>query len=457
MSLLTRRFRRTLLGFVLLAAATVAAWHLLASWFTAGAERFYLLLPPFVGGGFYLLSPNGWRDLRPQLRRAAVYVASLGLLATAAQVLVSLAFRRPGASLFWMVRPGETLFCAYFLGSISLVVFLLLGLLRLLCHWADVRLFGPCPEMPPRGRLFLRQELPLLLVLVLSFPYLMAVLYVHRYKAPISATPQSRLGLPSEDVTFTTSDGVTLHGWFVPAKSRPSPRTLLFCHGLGGARSDGLSMYPVAECLEANMLVFDLRSHGESDGHTVSYGIREKLDVLAAADYLRKQRPDEAREIIGMGGSLGAAVMAMAAAEVEPPFDGVILDSSFSAATDMTDSVLHMFPGPVRRALVLPGFPLASLHAGCDLNEARPIDAIAHIRAPLLVIHDRDDKLIPVEHSERLFAKAAEPKDILLTREGGHCSSSFIAGDEYLQKCRDLLAQVKTGKSKSAPLQAARK
>ncbi len=434
---------RSVLGVSGLAVVSLTAWHLLALEFPSGAERFYLLLPPVVAAAFLVFAPNGWHDLRPQLRRMAVYAGCVAFLALLAQVAVSLGLRRPGASPLWLLRVGETLFCVYFLVSVSLVVFLMLGLLRLLSGWLETRCLGPSPEPPPRLRLFLRRELPLLIVLVLSLPYLMSVLYVHRFKAPISATPRSLLNLPSEDVTFTTEDGVTLHGWFIPARNGPSSRTLLMCHGLGGARSDSLSMFPVADCLNANMLAFDFRAHGESAGHTVSFGCREKLDVLAAVRYLRTQRPAQAREIVGMGGSLGAAVMALAAAEVEPPFDAVILDSSFASAEDMTDSVLGMFPSLVRTALVVPGMPLASLHAGCDLGEARPLAAIARVRAPLLLIHDEDDTLIPVEHSRRLFAQAVEPKELWLTRKGGHCGSSFIDGDGYLRKCRELMERRK--------------
>jgi fermentation-respiration switch protein FrsA (DUF1100 family) len=144
-----------------------------------------------------------------------------------------------------------------------------------------------------------------------------------------------------------------------------------------------------------------------------------------------------------MGSSLGASVLALAAAEVEPPFDAVILDSSFAAAVDLTDSVLHMVPDPLRPLLAGPGVPLASLSAGCDLREARPVDAIAFVRAPLLLIHARDDMLIPVEHAHRLFEQAVEPKELFITDHGGHCSSCGAAGEEYLRKCQALLKRPK--------------
>src|SRR5262245_12386306 len=96
-------------------AVTVTAWLLLGLDGISPSERFYLLLPPVIAGGFLVLAPNGWGDLRPQLYRAAVYFACIATLVTAGQVATGFAFRRPGASLFDTVRPGETLFCSYFL------------------------------------------------------------------------------------------------------------------------------------------------------------------------------------------------------------------------------------------------------------------------------------------------------------------------------------------------------
>ena len=71
--------------------------------------------------------------------------------------------------------------------------------------------------------------------------------------------------------------------------------------------------------LAANVLLFDFRGHGDSDGHTVSLGRHERLDVLAAVHYLRPQRAEQARMAMGLGISMGASALTHAAAEIEPP------------------------------------------------------------------------------------------------------------------------------------------
>jgi alpha-beta hydrolase superfamily lysophospholipase len=140
-------------------------------------------------------------------------------------------------------------------------------------------------------------------------------------------------------VEFQSADGTTLRGWWIPSE-RPSTRTLVFVHGLATNRTITLPFHEVGDRLDANVLMFDLRAHGDSGGRTVTLGWREKDDVLAAIEFVRREKPQQAR----VGISMGAASMAQAASEIEPPLAGVILDSSYCATREMTESVLKPFP-----------------------------------------------------------------------------------------------------------------
>jgi pimeloyl-ACP methyl ester carboxylesterase len=213
---------------------------------------------------------------------------------------------------------------------------------------------------------------------------------------------------------------------------------LLVCHGLGANRTEVLRLLPVGDALEANVLVFDFRGHGDSDGHTISFGRYEKLDVLAAVRYLRTQRPNQARAVIGLGRSMGSSALVAAAAEIEPPLRAVILDSGFTAAVDVTDSILDFLPKELRPCVADPAVWLASLDTECWLPDVRPIDLVRRVRAPLLIIHARGDRLIPVEHGMRLYARAAEPKALWLADTGGHCSA-IDATSEYAARVKGML------------------
>jgi fermentation-respiration switch protein FrsA (DUF1100 family) len=188
----------------------------------------------------------------------------------------------------------------------------------------------------------------------------------------------------------------------------------------------------VGNALNSNVLMFDFRGHGESDGHTISLGSKEKLDVLAALSYLRRNRPEQSQEVIGLGISMGAASLVGAAAEVEPPFDAIILDSGFAAAVDLTDKLLTLIPDVVRPYLTGMGIPLASLETGCWLPEIRPEDEVARLRAPVLIIHAEGDPLIPADHAVRLYEHAVQPKALWLAQTLGHGTTLLEAEADYL-------------------------
>jgi pimeloyl-ACP methyl ester carboxylesterase len=433
--------------------AGVLSWRILGNWIPGGSERFYLLFPPVAVALFLTGVPDGWTKLRAQLRPALVYVAILGILCTLYNLWLTAGLNGTNDVVRWVLI--KQIFVAiYFFAAVSLLVMLPLRGLRYAACKLDERCFGPL-EKAQAGRLprtLAREVLPAVLTIPLLLPYFMGVTYVHRFKAPNTTNPREVLGREYEDVAFTTRDGLTISGWFIPGKVivpagldgypvdpaglRPS-RTLIICHGLGANRSNFLQYVEVGDALGANVLMFDFRGHGDSDGYTITFGNKERLDVLAAVDYLRNQRPEQAKQIYGLGISMGSSALIQGAAEAQPAFHGVIVDSAFASAIELTDNILVDFPPALRPIVSECGVPIASLHAGCRLSDVRPIDCVDHLRAPLLLIHARDDGLIPVDHSKRLCERAQEPKALLITDTGNH-GSSWTDKKRYLQFVRTI-------------------
>jgi fermentation-respiration switch protein FrsA (DUF1100 family) len=411
----------------------VAAWWLLGLVVPAGGERFYLLVPPVALALIGAWSPEPWRSMASRLRHWLVPLGLAFLGGTAYNLLMAAPLYAQD-NLLRGLRLSEILAAAYFIFAINVLVLVLLAGLRPVL----ARLFKPSAT-PSRWGNLLRYHGGALLLAPLLVPFLIGAVYIHRFKVPNFPTKRV-VGREMDDVQFTTDDGLTIRGWFIPAKDGPSERTVLICHGLGANRSYFLSFVAVAEALKANALLFDFRGHGDSDGHTITFGAREKLDVLAAIRYLRTERADQARQIVGVGISMGTSGLVGAAAEVEPPLDAVILDSPYASAVELTDNVLAMLPGFVRPLVSAVAVPLASLDSGCRLDEVRPIDQIAHLRAPLLVIHATGDQLIPCDHGCRLYEQAVGRKSLWLTDTGGH-GSSFSAKAEYLRRVQELLAK----------------
>jgi len=211
----------------------------------------------------------------------------------------------------------------------------------------------------------------------------------------LEATPAA-VGLAYEDVALQTRDGVRLHAWFIPAEN---PRaTVLFCHGNAGNISHRLDSIHLLHSLGLQVLIFDYRGYGQSEGKPSEAGTYRDAD--AAWHYLLEVRGLSAEEIVIFGRSLGAAVAADLASRTHPA--AVILEAAFTSVPDMA-------------AGIYPWLPVRLLSRYRYDN----LDKLARIDRPLLVVHSRQDEVIPFAHGERLFAAAHEPK-FFLEINGGH-------------------------------------
>ncbi|MFN3987728.1 MAG: alpha/beta hydrolase [Rhodocyclaceae bacterium] len=225
---------------------------------------------------------------------------------------------------------------------------------------------------------------------------------------PLATTPLAH-GMPYEDVRLRTADGVHLHGWYVPA---PEARgTLLFFHGNAGNISHRIDSIRIFQELGLSVFIVDYRGYGLSEGRPSEQGTY--LDAEAAWRWLRDERGVAAERVLVFGRSLGAAVAARLTAGVAP--GGVILESPFSSAPDLAEELL-------------PWLPVRWLIRFDYDNRA----AVAAIRAPLLVVHSREDEIIPFHHGRRVFEAASEPKRFLEIR-GGHNDGFLLSRVEYVR------------------------
>jgi alpha-beta hydrolase superfamily lysophospholipase len=220
----------------------------------------------------------------------------------------------------------------------------------------------------------------------------------------IIGTP-ALLGLTFTDEEFRTSDGVLLHGWFVPAGS--AAQTILFMHGNGGNISYLLETLAIAHRLGYNMYVFDYRGYGLSQGSPDEEGTYR--DAMAAWTFLTSERGIPARTIILQGRSLGGAVAAWLATQRNPA--GLVIESSFTSVPDIASDAYPFFPVRLLSRFRYP-----------------TIEYVREVRCPVLVIHSQDDEIVPYEHGTKLFEAAKEPKAFLKI-SGGH-NEGFVLDEK---------------------------
>jgi alpha-beta hydrolase superfamily lysophospholipase len=255
-----------------------------------------------------------------------------------------------------------------------------------------------------------------------------------RRRTPDVCTDPADYGLVYENVEFMSRDGIRLRGWFIPADSTGTAQgTVIFCHGHAGSMDPDIQYAPWFHQAGYNVLMFDFRGHGRSDGQRVSMGILEQLDLLGAVDYLRGR----GIERVGVLGFSMGGVVAMSAAPHSDAVAVVVSDGGFArleraVAVGARKRGLPAFFSPLFGRVVV---GLAGLRLGVRLSEADPIRWVDQI-APraLFIIHGGRDPYISIREARQLYQRAGEPKELWIVPEAGHRQVDVHRPHEYRQR-----------------------
>ncbi|MBI4861762.1 MAG: alpha/beta hydrolase [Candidatus Riflebacteria bacterium] len=200
-----------------------------------------------------------------------------------------------------------------------------------------------------------------------------------------------------EDVHLTTSDGVKIHGWYLPARE---PRaTVLFLHGNAGNIADRLDNGIKLTQIGLNVLLIDYRGYGKSEGTPSEQGIYRDAD--AAYDHLLSRPGMSAKKLVLFGRSLGSGAATDLASRRE--CGALVIESALCSTRALARDI------PIY-ALFLPFIP----------DRLRSLEKIRLVRCPVLVIHGTRDSIIPLDHGQRIFQAANEPKEFYELKGADH-------------------------------------
>jgi uncharacterized protein len=235
------------------------------------------------------------------------------------------------------------------------------------------------------------------------------------------------IGVAYEDVFFSSSDGVRLHGWFLPARGQ-AIGTVLFLHGNAENISTHLASVHWLPERGFNVFLLDYRGYGLSAGRPTLAGVQN--DIGAAVQVLR-QRPDvDPNKVILFGQSLGGALAIYYAGQRENrgQFRALITESAFAS-----------YRGITREALAGSWltWPFQWLALTID-NDYSALAAAAQVSpTPFLIVHGDRDYIVPPNHAQRLYQAASEPKELWVVPGAGHIETFRHPG--YRSKLVDYL------------------
>ncbi|MEK7382755.1 MAG: alpha/beta hydrolase [Elusimicrobiota bacterium] len=270
-----------------------------------------------------------------------------------------------------------------------------------------------------------------LLAAVLALGYYGAGILIHPpAMSPMTCFPES-YGLAYEKVSFRSKDGLALSGWFLPSP-RGQDKTLLICHGWGDNKGEILEQTVFLNRAEGfNLLYFDFRGHGESEGTQVTLGKQELKDFSAAMDYLKKARPRCAANLGVFGLSMGAAVAAMALA-AHPEIKAAVLESPFADFQEVGRRwAWHKFRVPYFPIMMMV-LLMAKLRSGHgDIDAYSPESFLPGALTPVFLIAAEHDAIMPPRDIRRLYALARGPKQYWMVPGASHAKCRQAAPEDY--------------------------
>ena len=240
----------------------------------------------------------------------------------------------------------------------------------------------------------------------------------HPSRYPEGFWDPASVGVPAQDIYFTAEDGVKLHGWFLPAKNAVA--TLLWFHGNAGNLSHRLDNIQRLTPLNLNIFIFDYRGYGRSEGEPDEQGIY--MDSQAAYNKVLTMDWVSIESLFLFGRSLGGICAVETA--VNNPARGLILESVFTSASDMSRKVFPLIPL---------GWALRS--------RLDAVGKVPHLQLPKLFLHGTQDEIVPYDLGRKLFDHAGEPKTFYDIEGAGHNDTYILGGRGYFNALNRFITE----------------
>lgn len=207
-------------------------------------------------------------------------------------------------------------------------------------------------------------------------------------------------------------DGLTLRGWSCAARA-PRRGSVVYLHGVADNRSSAVGAIEHLTQQGFDVVAYDSRAHGQSDGDVCTYGFYEKRDLKPVIDSLPP------KPVLLIGSSLGGAVAIQGAVGNER-VAGVIAAEAFS---DLRTIAIERAPRALPRPVIARAFRVAEERGHFEVASVSPAAAAALLRIPVLLIHGADDVETRPEHSKRILSALNGPKQLFLVPRAGHNQS----------------------------------
>ncbi len=268
----------------------------------------------------------------------------------------------------------------------------------------------------------------ILILIILSIGLGLSFYFTHRAQLGEVHSPDE-YGLEFEGIELKTSDKLTLKGVWIPAPE--TDKAIVILHGHGGSYDFDLYRAPTLHEAGFNVLLFDFRAHGRSEGKRMTFGYEERRDVQAAIEFLHNRGMLH----IGLLGFSYGGMAAMVTTPVCADVEAVISDGGPARIrTGIAARAVELgLPSWLTRPLAWLIIGMTSLRLGVNLFKYEPIRWVGKITPrPILFIHGDHDQYLP--DFDELYAAASTPKELWRLPDAGHTTASQLYPEEHARR-----------------------
>lgn len=257
----------------------------------------------------------------------------------------------------------------------------------------------------------------------------------HIYRKRIEEDIHAILDQPYEKVNIYSRDGMRLSAKYYHV-NQGAPVVILFHGYRSSAARDSAGGFKIAKEQGCNILLVDQRAHGDSQGRTITMGIKERYDCLDWTNFVVNRFGEETKILI-VGLSMGASTVLMAS-ELDLPENvkGIIADCGYSDVKEILTRVggrlklpFHLkLPSKLAYSISRMG---AKIFGKFDPEEASPKKALKNCKIPVLFIHGDKDRLVPVYMSRDNYNACQSEKELLIISDANHGMSYYVDTEKY--------------------------
>jgi len=271
----------------------------------------------------------------------------------------------------------------------------------------------------------------LFLIAAIVFSMALSFFLTSRHPQQVYSSP-IEYGLEYENIEFTTVDDLHLRGWWIPGSG--STQSIIFLHGYAGTMDPDLKYTPAIHQAGFNILMFDFRAHGRSEGSLTTLGALETRDVQAAIAYVISRGSEK----IGLlGFSMGGRTALLAAADSRQGVNAIVSDGG---PLDLSYTILQQLkekgiPWGLRHILTTSILFGASIRTGQDFFRANPIHHMSELKGmPIYLIHAELDPYTRFKDLQTMVAELGEDAKLEIVPGVKHRETDTLDFSRYISQ-----------------------